>query len=244
MMHQIGLLDINTLSHQHEGNVTVINQKRKSIHHSSQAFNHLHLKFYLFILNDLPDPSSSPRLCQEPGRRTHYSLPPCSAETQTSDGMPEEAHFIAQNPRLQCAQKDSLLQIRIHKEMSSQMMVNWQGSAFILYMYPCLVPVLFGIFFTFSLALRSALRVDPNTAAVPGDSFTERAHPNHTCCEWKEQGQPLVTCPLHQHLLTSVHSLFRHFIICPNGGEVGWAQKSKINWISVFLFCQHIEAHQ
>lgn len=85
------------------------------------------------------------------------------------------------------------------------------------------VSLLLGIFFTFFLVLCSVLQVDLHTAAVCGDSFTETAHPKHTCHAWKAQGQPLVTCPLHQHLLTFVHSLFQHFIICQKrrGGRLG-----------------------
>lgn len=54
---------------------------------------------------------------------------------------------------------------------------------------------LFGIFFTFSLALCPAFHMDLPTVATLRDSFRVTAHLNCTRHEWKAKGQPLATCP-------------------------------------------------
>lgn len=57
------------------------------------------------------------------------------------------------------------------------------------------VSLLFGIFFTFSLALCPAFQMDLPTVAVLRDSFRVTAHLNCAHHEWKAKEQPLATCP-------------------------------------------------
>lgn len=115
--------------------------------------------------------------------------------TQGRDGTPDKARSEPATLRLQFSQKDSRLQIR---KYNKRFFKSWQiAKSVISYSKFALVWVsrLFGIFFTFSLALCPAFQMDLPTVAMLRDSFRVTAHLNYTHHEWKAKGQPLETCP-------------------------------------------------
>lgn len=133
--------------------------------------------------------------------------------TQGGDGMPDK---VRSEPTT--SDFSFLRRILIFKSenISKRFFKSWQiAKSVISYSIFVLVWVslLFGIFFTFSLALYPAFLMDLPTVAVLRDSFRVTAHLNCTHREWKAKGQPLATCPPCQHPLSLAYSLFRRCVI-------------------------------